>query len=61
MLPLNRAGAIAGRGGAREQGSGGARLYFNPIEVVENFCHVALERSSSTSKRYIKATQDFQP
>jgi len=35
------AGELGSRG-AGELGSWGASFYFNPIEVVENFCRVAL-------------------
>ena len=35
-----------GSWGAGELGSWGASFYFNPIEVVENFCRVALVDSA---------------
>lgn len=41
-----------GSGGVRECGSAGASFYFNPIEVVENFCPVALVNSSVTRLKF---------
>jgi len=38
----SRGAGEQGSRGAGEQGSRGASFYFNPIEVVENFCRVAL-------------------
>jgi hypothetical protein len=36
------AGELSEQGSSRSRGALGASFYFNPIEVVENFCRVAL-------------------
>ncbi|MEW5860998.1 MAG: hypothetical protein AB1861_27100 [Cyanobacteriota bacterium] len=53
------AAGVRGCGGAGVRGCRGASFYFNPIEVVENFCRVALANNPfSTSSNLYKIVGD---
>ena len=56
--PVGSGGALGALGALGTLGTLGASFYFNPIEVVENFCRVALVRiMKGRSSRYLR--QEF--